>query len=92
MTTRKAYPSDVSDQECAFVAAYLTLLPEDAGQRHYDLREVYNALRWIVQAGASWGMMPHELPPWHTVYEQTQRGLEAFCFEAMAHHLRLLIR
>ncbi len=51
--TRKPYPSDVSDEEWAFLAPYLTLMPEDAGQRHYELREVYNALRWIVRTGAS---------------------------------------
>ncbi len=57
MTTRKAYPSDVSDEEWAFVAPYLTLLPEDAGQRRYELREVFNALRWIVRTGAPWRMI-----------------------------------
>jgi hypothetical protein len=49
---RKPYPSDVSDEEWAFVAPYLTLLREDAGQRQYPLREVFNALRWMVRAGA----------------------------------------
>ena len=41
--SRTPYPSDGSDDEWAFVAPYLTLLPEDAGQRTYDLREVFNA-------------------------------------------------
>jgi transposase len=49
---RKAYPSDVSDDEWAFVAPYLTLMTEEAPQRDYDLREVFNGLRWIVRAGA----------------------------------------
>lgn len=53
MSTRNPYPSDVSDDEWAFVAPYLTLLPTDAGQRYYDLREVYNGLRWMVRTGAS---------------------------------------
>ena len=44
-TPRTSYPTDVSDEEWAFVAAYLTLLPEDAGQRTYSLREVFNGLR-----------------------------------------------
>src|SRR5947209_12108153 len=92
MNTRNPYPSDVSDDEWAFVAPYLTLLPEDAGQRHYDLRDVYNALRWIVRTGATWRMMPHDLPPWYIVYQQTQRWLAAGCFEAMVHDLRLLLR
>src|SRR5579883_141093 len=74
---RKAYPSDVSDDEGALVAPYLTLLPEDAGQRRYPLREVFNALRWLVRAGAPWRLMPNDLPPWEMVYQQTQRWLVA---------------
>jgi hypothetical protein len=38
MPSRKPYPSDISDEEWAFVAPYLTLLPLDAGQRRHDLR------------------------------------------------------
>jgi transposase len=62
-TTRKPYPSDVSDVEWTFVVPYLALLPEDAEQRKHDLREVFNALRWLVRTGASWRLMPHDLPP-----------------------------
>ena len=51
---RKPYPSDVSDEEWAFVAPYLALIREDAPQRTHELREVFDALRWIVRAGASW--------------------------------------
>ena len=47
--TRKAYPSDVSDEEWAFVAPYLTLMREDAPQREHSLREVFNGLRWMVR-------------------------------------------
>jgi len=92
MSTRNPYPSDVSDDEWGFAAPYLTLLPTDAGQRHYDLRDVYNGLRWMVRTGATWRMMPHDLPPWYIVYQQTQRWLAAGCFEAMVHDLRLLLR
>ena len=47
----KGYPSDVSDEEWAFVAPYLTLMVEDAPQREYSLRQVFNALRWMVRKG-----------------------------------------
>jgi transposase len=60
---RKAYPSDVSDDEWALVAPYLTLMTADAPQREHSMREVFNGLRWIVRAGAAWRMMPHDLPP-----------------------------
>ena len=60
--SRTPYPTDVSDDEWAFVAPYLTVLPQDAGQRTYSLREVYKGLRWIVRAGAPWRLMPNDLP------------------------------
>src|SRR5438874_5923413 len=89
---RKPYPSDVSDEEWEFVAPYLTLMREDAPQRDYSLREVFNGLRWIIRTGAQWRMIPNDLPPWYTVNQQAQRWLKAGVFEAMVHDLRLLLR
>ena len=89
---RKAYPSDVSDEEWALCAPYLTLMKEDAPQREYSLRELFNGLRWFVRAGCPWRMMPNDLPPWTAVQQQTQRWLRAGCFESMAEDLRLLLR
>ena len=92
MPNRKPYPTDVSDEEWAFVAPYLALLREDAPQRVHDLREVFDALRCIVRAGASWRMMPNDFPPWEAVYQQTQRWIDAGVFEAMVHDLRAVLR
>lgn len=61
---RKPCPSDVSDDEWAFVAPYLALLPETAGQREHALREVFNGLRYVVRNGIPWRAMPNDLPPW----------------------------
>src|SRR5215217_230601 len=90
--SRKPYPSDVTDDEWAFVAPYLTLMKEDAPQREHDLREVFNGLRWIVRTGAQWRMMPNDLPPWFTVFQQTQRWLKAGVFEAMVSDVRSVLR
>ena len=90
--TREPYPSDVSDDEWAFVAPYLTLMIEDAPQRDYPLREVFNGLRYIARSGAQWRMLPNDLPPWSAVYQQTQRWLKAGVFEALVHDLRSLLR
>ena len=107
MTARKAYPSDVSDEEWALVAPYLCLLPESAEQRHHPLREVFNGLRYLVRYGVAWRAMPNDLPPgtaspffppgdrlrrWHAVYEQAQRWLRAGCFEMLVHDLRAVLR
>ena len=80
MDTRKPYPSDVNADEWAFIAPYLTLMKEDAPQREHSLREVFNGLRWVVRFGAQWRLMPHDLPPWHTVYQQRpSAGLGPVC-------------
>lgn len=89
---RKPYSSDVSDEEWALVAPYLTLLPEEAGQRTYSLREVFNGLRYVIKTGAPWRLMPHDLPPWAAVYQQGQRWLTAGCFEALLDDLRAVLR
>jgi transposase len=92
MTTRKPYPSDVSDEEWAFVVPYLALVREDAPQRTHELREVFNGLRWVVRTGSPWRYMPNDLPPWEAIYQQTRRWLKAGVFEAMVHDLRALLR
>lgn len=89
---RKPYPSDVSDDEWAFVAPYLALIREDAPQREHSLPEVFNALRWLLRTGASWRMMPHDLPPWAAVHQQAQRWVRAGVFEQIVHDLRELVR
>src|SRR5262249_55561442 len=89
---RQPYPSDVSDDAWALVAPYLTLIMEEAPQRAHSLREVFHGRRWIVRAGAAWRLMPHDLPPWHTVYQQSQRWLKAKVFEALVHDLREVLR
>ena len=92
MSNRKPYPSDVPDQEWAFVAPYLALIREDAPQRTHDLKEVFSGLRWVVRTGSPWRYMPHDFPPWEAVYQQTRRWLGAGVFEAMVHDLRALLR
>jgi transposase len=89
---RKAYPSDVSDEEWALVAPYLTLMTEDAPQRDFPLREVFNGLRWIVRTGAPWRWLPHDLPPWQVVYQQSQRWIKAGVFESLVYDLRAVLR
>jgi transposase len=92
MITHQPYPSDVSDAEWAFVRPYLCLLPEDAGQREHGLRDVFDALRWLVRTGAQWRYIPRDFPPWAAVYQQTRRWLAAGSFEAIVHDLRAVTR
>src|ERR1700710_3192139 len=89
---RKRYPSDVSDEEWSLVVPYLTLMKEAAPQRDYPLRELFNALRYVIRYGIAWRAMPNDLPPWSAVYQQTQRWLAPGCFEALAQDLRAVLR
>lgn len=91
-TTRKSYPSDVSDTEWDFLLPYLTLMREDAPQRSNDLREVYDALRYVVKTGCQWRQMPHDFPDWTVVYQQALRWFRAGVFEDVAHDLRVILR
>jgi transposase len=57
---RKSYSSDVTDEEWAFCAPYLTLMKEEAPQRDHPWREVFNGLHYLVHAGCTWRLMPHD--------------------------------
>ena len=89
---RKAYPSDCSDEEWEFAAPYLTLMNEDAPQREYPLREVFNALRYLVRSGVPWRFLPHDFPPHDVVYQQMQRWIRSGVFEAIVQDLREFLR
>ncbi|MBB5503097.1 transposase [Paraburkholderia sp. MM5384-R2] len=53
---------------------------------------MFNALRWIVRAGAPWRLLPNDFPRWELVYQQTQCWIQAGCFEAIVNDLRSIIR
>ncbi len=91
-TIRKGYPSDVSDGEWEFLLPYLTLMRDDAPQRTYPMREIFNAIRYVVKTGCQWRFLPHDFPPWTAVYQQARRWVQAGVFEAIAHDLRAIVR
>lgn len=90
--SRKACPSDVSDEEWALIAPYLILTSKNAPQREYSMREVFNDLRSIARTGAPRRMMAHDLPPRQTVYQQAQRCIKAGVLAAVAADLRGILR
>ncbi len=63
----KRYPSDLSDAEWALVEPYLT--PAATGRpRTRDLREIVDGIFYVLRTGCQWRYLPHDLPPWQTVY------------------------
>ena len=91
-TTRKSYKSDVSDADWEFLVPYLTLMREDAPQRDYSLRDIFDAMRYVVRTGCQWDFLPHDFPPWSAVYQQARRWITAGVFEEITHDLRMMVR
>ena len=91
-TTRKSYPSDVSDAEWEFLLPQLTLMTADAPQRVHSLRDVFDAMRYVVKTSCQWRFLPHDFPPWEAVYQQMRRWFEAGVFEEITHDLRMIVR
>ena len=92
MAKSYAYPSDVSDEEWAFVLPYLLLSTEDSSARRHPLRAVFDAYRYLLRAGCGWRMLPGNFPPWKAVYDQARRWHAAGVFEALIADLRGMIR
>jgi putative transposase len=65
---RPAYPSDLTDGEWAVIAPLLPS-PKRRGQpRIHPLREIINAIRYVLRGGIAWRALPHDFPPWPTVW------------------------
>src|SRR2546421_5247303 len=86
---RKAYGSDVTDAEWTFLLPYLCLMREDAPQREHSLRELFNALRYMVKTGCTWRFLPHDFPPWTAVYQQARRWVVERTFGWLGRFRRL---
>jgi transposase len=92
MTNTYAYPSDVTDEEWIFALPYLLLSKEDNLRRRHDLRDIFNAYRYLLRSGCGWRMLPKHFPPWKAVFDQASRWNKARVFEALIRDLRGLIR
>jgi transposase len=68
-TERRAYSSDLTDAEWQILVPLLP--PEKPGGRHrkYAMREIINAIQYILRGGCAWRLMPHDLPHWRAAYE-----------------------
>ncbi|MEO0841839.1 MAG: IS5 family transposase [Cyanobacteria bacterium J06643_5] len=91
---RKPYPTDVSDVEWDLIKP---MIPAErkgkrGKKREVDMREVVNAIFYILRAGCSWRMMPHDLPPWQTVYSYFRRWQRKGVWEKIHFQLRSQLR
>lgn len=67
--SRKAYPSDLTDEQWLLIQPLLPPAKHGGRRREVDLRDVMNAILYLDRAGCQWDMLPHDLLPKSTVYE-----------------------
>jgi transposase len=85
----KRYPSDLTDEEWAQIAPLMPGSRRRGRPREVDLREIINALRYLVRSGCGWEMLPVHFGPWQTVYWWFRRLMRRFLFQTI-HDLALM--
>jgi putative transposase len=66
---RKAYPTDLNDKEWAVIEPYVPKPKTGGRPAEHSRREIINAIAYVLRSGCAWRLMPHDLPPWSTVYD-----------------------
>src|SRR6187549_750607 len=92
MITRKAYPSDLSDEQWTYVEPLLPKRDKRGRQAQHSRREMLNAVLYLARSGCAWRMLPHDLPPWEAVYAFWRRLVEKGSLVAINDALRVEIR
>lgn len=90
----RRYPSDLSTGQWNLIAELLKKEARGPGgrPRTYPVREIVNAMLYVLRGGITWRMMPNDLPPWSTVYGQFRRWKKDGTFERMNEVLREEVR
>lgn len=92
---RQQYPSDVTDSEWERIEPYLVYRVRPGPPQKYPIREIFNAIQYVLKTGAQWRCLPNDLPPWKTVYYHFMKWRDNGSFArmriAMRRQLRILL-
>jgi putative transposase len=88
MNTRQPYPTDLTDAQWERLEPLLPTPGTDCRPREITVREILNAYWYLLRAGCSWRMLPHDFPKWKTVYSQIRRWKLAGIWEALHARVR----
>ena len=94
LPSRRSYPSDLTDAEWALIAELIpmpTWLPNLQEPKHHP-REFMNAIRYRTRTGTAWRLLPHDFPPWSTVFKCYQRWTRKGVLDAIHDTLRRAVR
>jgi putative transposase len=89
---RKPYPSDLTDAQWAILAPLIPVAKSGGRPQYVNVREVINAIFYILCGGCSWRMMPHEFPAWKTVYHYFRLWRLSGVWQQMNQTLREKVR
>jgi putative transposase len=93
--TRQAYSTDLTDGQYQKIAPYLPQ-PKPCGKtgrpREYSYREILNAIFYQLRTGCAWRLLPHDLPPWETVYGYFRRWKRNGLWQRLHDALREQVR
>ncbi len=90
--TREAYPTDVTDEQWALLEPLLPAAKPGGRPRSVDLREVVNAMLYLLRSGCAWRLLPHEFPPWGTVWTYFRRWRDDGTLDRLHDELRARVR
>lgn len=89
---RKAYPTDLTDAEWKKLEPLVPAVKEGGRPATYARREIVNGILYVLRSGCGWRMLPHDLPPWQSVYGYFRTWRSAGIFERSNHILRREVR
>jgi putative transposase len=89
---RKAYPTDLTDEQWDILRPLLPAAKPGGRPRTVDLREVMNAIFYLLRTGCPWRQLPHDLPPWGTVWAYFRRWRDDGTLEHLHDTLRTAAR
>lgn len=88
----KRYQTDLSDAEWALIAAFVPEARTTGRRRQWPMREIVNAIFYVLRGGIAWRLLPKDFPPWQTVYRWFARFRDECLFERINHALVALDR
>jgi putative transposase len=89
---RKPYPTDLTDDQWQCVEPFLPDAKPGGRPRKTHLREVVNALLYLVRSGCQWRLLPHEFPPWRTCYNYFRAWIDSGTWDEIVYLLRTDVR
>jgi putative transposase len=89
---RRRYPTDLSDTEWECIKPHLPSAKVRGRPRIHGLRQLLDAVFYVLRTGCAWRLLPHEFPPWRTVYHYFRRWRIDGTFERLNALLREQLR